>query len=113
MLGVWDQPLEPAHCDVVGKTVVWPFKPETMKFAPTPRAVNSRATWPKPGTAFPPLNSCQASLTGSFVGSAVEDGPRQSSPLLFARPATNTPRPLCNNKLASSPPPREVGAVSP
>src|SRR5260370_13255380 len=100
MLGVWDQPLEPAHCDVVGKTVVWPFKPETMKFAPTPRAVNSRATWPKPGTAFPPLNSCQASLTGSFVGSAVGDGPGTTTSFISAPSVRISPRPLSDTELA-------------
>src|SRR5260370_20422242 len=100
MLGVWDQPLEPAHCDVVGKTVVWPFKPETMKFAPTPRAVNSRATWPKPGTAFPPLNSCQASLTGSFVGSAGLRGPGGEILFIFGPPRTNSTPPPCKTHMS-------------
>src|SRR6266851_1089196 len=92
MLGVWDQLLQPAHCDVVGKTVVWPLKPEAMKFVPKPRTANRRATWPKPATGFPPLASCQASLTGSFVASAVEDGPVITSWLIWAPDETISPR---------------------
>src|SRR5260370_17995486 len=102
MLGVWDQLLQPAPCDVVGKRVVWPLKPEAMKSVPKPRTANRRATWPKPATGFPPLASCQASLTGSFVASAVEDGPVITSWLIWAPDETISPGQLANTKLAAS-----------
>src|SRR5712691_2456435 len=101
-LGVCAQLLHPAHCDVLGPTVVWPLKPEAMKFVPRPRTVKSRATWPKPGTGFDPLNNCQASLTGSFAGSAVEDGPVNTSWLIWAPDETISPGQFANTKLAAS-----------